>query len=215
VFQAMFTNPKRFLPVSTLSNHDVEGILNKWLENNHRKLLDPQLQAVIDAFHKCPIPLFLKLAFDEACRWKSFTPGDQSVLNTTVRTVINDLFNRIEKLHGELLVSRALGYLTLSSGGLTEAELEDILSCDDDVLNDVYMYWTPPVRRLPPLLLVRIKAELGQYFVDRGSDGVRVFYWYHRQFIEAAFDKYCSDENTRNKMHGVLADYFSGVWANG
>lgn len=47
--------------------------------------------------------------------------------------------------------------------GASEAELEDILSCDDDVLNDVYMYWTPPMRRLPPLLLVRIRNDLNQY----------------------------------------------------
>jgi hypothetical protein len=47
--------------------------------------------------------------------------------------------------------------------GLSESELEDILSCDDDVLNDVYAYWMPPVRRLPPLLLVRLKTDLSQY----------------------------------------------------
>ena len=51
----------------------------------------------------------------------------------------------------------------LAKNGVTEAELEDILSCDDDVLNDVYMYWTPPIRRLPPLLLVRIRKDLSQY----------------------------------------------------
>ena len=37
------------------------------------------------------------------------------------------------------------------------------MSCDDEVLNDVYMYWEPPVRRLPPLLFVRLKADLSQY----------------------------------------------------
>ncbi|KAK6174034.1 hypothetical protein SNE40_017384 [Patella caerulea] len=213
--QAMFSTPSCFLPVETLSNDDVEGILHKWLETKQRKLLDSQLKIVLEAFHQCPLPLFLKLSFDEACRWKSFTPPSVSTLQTTVRNVINDLFIRVESLHGQLLVSRALGYLTLSGGGLTETELEDILSCDDDVLNDVYMYWTPPIRRLPPLLLVRIKAELGQYFVDRGADGVRVFYWYHRQFIEAATDRYCSDINIKEKMCGVIADFFSGIWANG
>lgn len=53
-----------------------------------------------------------------------------------------------------------LQFFLEAKSGLSEAELEDILSCDDDVLNDVYMYWTPPIRRLPPLLLVRLKASL-------------------------------------------------------
>ena len=47
--------------------------------------------------------------------------------------------------------------------GLTENELEDILACDDDVLNDVYVYWTPPIRRLPPLLIVRLRQDIQQY----------------------------------------------------
>lgn len=47
--------------------------------------------------------------------------------------------------------------------GLSESELEDILSCDDDVLNDVYQYWKPPLRRLPPLLMARLRTDLQQY----------------------------------------------------
>lgn len=54
-------------------------------------------------------------------------------------------------------------WLFSAVSGLTESELEDILSCDEEVLNDVYQYWLPPVRRLPPLLLVRMKADLGEY----------------------------------------------------
>jgi hypothetical protein len=59
-------------------------------------------------------------------------------------------------------VKLLLLYLTAKSG-LSESEMEDILACDDDVLNDVYTYWTPPLRRLPPLLLLRLKADLREY----------------------------------------------------
>lgn len=67
--------------------------------------------------------------------------------------------------HSLMLLSYVCGFFLLpifleAKSGLSEAELEDILSCDDDVLNNVYMYWTPPIRRLPPLLLVRLKASL-------------------------------------------------------
>ena len=69
----------------------------------------------------------------------------------------------------------------------TANELEDILSCDDEVLNDVYEWWVPPVRRLPPLLWVRIQTDLGPYLVERGlKGGTPVLSWYHRQFREAA-----------------------------
>ena len=51
--------------------------------------------------------------------------------------------------------------------------------------------------------------------VERGADGVRVIYWYHRQFIEAAYDRYCLDETTRKKHHLAVAEYFMGKWSNG
>ncbi|XP_067662722.1 NACHT and WD repeat domain-containing protein 2-like [Haliotis asinina] len=213
--QEMYSQRENFLKVPKLADKDVEGILTKWLDVGRRNLTDQQRLTVLRAFQKCPLPLFLKLSFDEACRWTSFASPSETTLQTSIRGSINALFSRIEALHGQIFVSRALAYLTLSKTGLTESELEDILSCDDDVLNDVYMYWTPPVRRLPPLLLVRLKADLGQYLVDRGADGVRVFFWYHRQFIEAAADRYCSDPQFNEQMHRTLADYFAGTWANG
>ena len=54
---------------------------------------------------------------------------------------INGLFDRIERQHGKIFVTHTLAYITAAKNGLTESELEDILSCDDAVLEDVYQYW--------------------------------------------------------------------------
>ena len=43
------------------------------------------------------------------------------------------LLDRIENQHGKILVSHALGYLTAAKSGLSEAELEDLLSLDEKV----------------------------------------------------------------------------------
>jgi len=51
--------------------------------------------------------------------------------------------------------------------------------------------------------------------VERGADGVCVVYWYHRQFIEAAETRYCSDETLTKALHSNIADFFNGTWANG
>ena len=40
-------------------------------------------------------------------------------------------------------------------------------------------------------------------------------YWYHRQFKEAAYDRYCSDDAQRLAYHSAIAEYFLGTWANG
>ena len=66
--------------------------------------------------------------------------------------------------------------------GLSETELEDLLSLDDLVLNDIYQYHLPPSRRIPPLLWTRLRADLPGYLADNDADGVVVINWYHRQF---------------------------------
>ncbi|XP_052105636.1 NACHT domain- and WD repeat-containing protein 1-like isoform X2 [Mytilus californianus] len=205
---------ENFVHIPDLSVQDAKSIIQSWLQSQHRILTSTQNDIVVKAFNKCSLALFLKLSLDEACQWSSFTPPNQNVLQKTVRDSINSLFHRLEVRYGDLFVSRTLGYVTIALNGLSETELEDILSCDDDVLNDLYQYWTPPIRRLPPLLLVRLKTDLQQYLVDRGADGVRVIYWYHRQFIEAAQDRYCT-KGKQSLLHSALADFFAGTWSNG
>ncbi|KAL3870807.1 hypothetical protein ACJMK2_038847 [Sinanodonta woodiana] len=126
--------------------------------------------------------------------------------STTINDLLQSLSHQIKLIYG--------ANVTFAQNGITEAELEDILSCDEDVLNDVYKFWTPPIRRLPPLLLVRLKTDLEQYLVERDADGSRVFYWYHRQFKETAEEKYCSKQEVQVLLHTGLADFFSGLWAN-
>lgn len=57
---------------------------------------------------------------------------------TTLAVNIHDsiikLFERIENQHGRILVSHAFGYVTLSKGGVTETELEDLISLDEKVI---------------------------------------------------------------------------------
>ncbi|XP_052281860.1 NACHT domain- and WD repeat-containing protein 1-like [Dreissena polymorpha] len=204
----LFPDAERFIQVPELGERDAHSIVSSWAEKRNRKLTPPQMDLLLSTFRKCPTPLFLKLSFDEAMLWRSFDPPSRTVLQTTVRTAVDFLFGRLEKLHGRILVCRALGYLTLANNGITEAEL-------DDVLYDVYTYWTPPMRRLPPLLLVRIRTDIDQYIVERGADGARVLNWYHRQFTEAAHERYCADDAQNKGLHGNLADFFAGTWAKG
>ena len=197
------------MPVDT-----AKEILDNWLKSSGRVLQSEQEKIVLEAFKECPLPLYLKLSFDEACRWKSYTPLEDTRLAPTIKGIIHDLLDRVERLHGKVLVSQALAYVTASKNGLTEPELEDILSLDDVVLNDVYQYWTPPIRRLPPLLWIRIRSDIGDYLIDRGADGARVIYWYHRQFIEVARERYLGAKQAVG-IHSNISEYFLGKWSDG
>lgn len=56
---------------------------------------------------------------------------------TTLVDMIVDNLNIVERAHGTVLVSRALGYLSCTRGGLSQTELIGVISSDQDVLNEV------------------------------------------------------------------------------
>jgi hypothetical protein len=94
--------------------------------------------------------------------------------------MINSLYERLEKYHGKLLVSRVLGLLAAVSDGVNKDDILHILSCDEQLLKDVLVWHQPPKRRLPPLLLARLKYDLGPFLVERGAHGVSLVALYHR-----------------------------------
>lgn len=181
---------------------------------------------------ECNTPLYVKLVFDEIKLWKSYTKTQEKDLAKTVSTSINKLLGRIENQHGHILVEHALSYITASKSGLSEAELEDLISLDETVLNDVYQYHLPPIRRIPPLLWTRIRNDVPNYLVEREAEGVSVVSWYHRQFAEGmdyreittsifrrsffclvSQERYLANDDVRRMYHSQMADYFLGIWA--
>ena len=52
------------------------------------------------------------------------------------------------------------GYMTVAMNGVTDGEMEDLLSLEDEVLQDTYLYHLPPdplLIRIPPLMWARLK----------------------------------------------------------
>lgn len=198
-----------------------------------RDLNNYQFRLVANAIAKCSLPIFVKLVFAEICRWRSYTRPQETLLASTVMDSIMMLFERIEKQvspkyivkpilnnilhvqHGRILVFHALAYITAAKSGLSESELEDLISLDDKVLDDVYQYHLPPVRRIPPLLWTRIRNDLPNYLSEREADGVNVMNWYHRQFRDTARERYFKNMNMATYFHSSIADYYLGIWGGG
>ncbi|KAG1670315.1 NACHT and WD repeat domain-containing protein 2 [Nymphon striatum] len=147
-------------------------ILKVWLSDAKRSLTYQQLEIVKGALYKCTLPVYVKLVFADICRWKSYSKPNETTLGSTIMDSIMRLFDRIEVAHGKILVTHAISYITAARNGASESELEDLISLDDRVLEDVYQYHIPPVRRIPPLLWTRIRNDLPNYLTERDADGI-------------------------------------------
>ena len=212
---------ENIVEVKQLDMNEGPKILNKMLGIENRKITEDQRNIIMKAFAGCPLPLFLRLAADIALRWRSYDDVTDADIAEDMPGLITKLFERLESRYGDVFVHHALSYITVAKYGLSLTELEDILSCDDVVLDVIFEWWIPPFRRIPPLLWARVRNELGIYLAERGTDGISAYGWYHRQFWETARERYLNKPFGSNaepfleKAHEALADYFDGKWVKG
>ncbi|XP_052225116.1 NACHT domain- and WD repeat-containing protein 1-like [Dreissena polymorpha] len=205
----------RFVEITDLDRGVADNIINMTNKAQHRHLSKKQKNFVLEQFAKCCLPLYLKVLVDMSLSWRSYTDLDPGSLGSSIKEAIKFLFNNLEKAHGEVLVRKSLGYLCAARDGLSEIEIEDLLSLDDEVLQDTYIYHLPPdpeVIRLPPLLWKRVQFDIREYVVERQSGGRKVIGWYHRQFSEVAYERFCN-KDVRQHLHKALAEYFQGIWS--
>ena len=163
------------------------------------------------------MPLYLKLAFEEARRWSSFDEmpeggGVVTGLGEDIAGVLRNLFRRLsqESNHGELLVARSLGCLAASKNGLSEDELLEVLSADPEILTNFHdrSPKSPPVKTLPVVVWSRLHSDLEPYLVERTADGTTLLAFYHpTSFGKAVTDAYLAG-NEGSERHRSLAAYF-------
>ncbi|XP_075006643.1 NACHT and WD repeat domain-containing protein 2 [Calonectris borealis] len=191
-------------------------VLKHQLLRVKRKVTSGQQIYVNEAFSKCTLPMFVNLTFREVRNWRSHKDVDESSLCVTVHESIEQLFWSLENKCGSRLLSRALGYITMSKSGLSEMELEDILALDNSVMYEL----SESVResnplRIPYIYIARLKEGLQGYLIERQVKNVTLLLWANRHLQLIAQKLYLHNEEDLHEMHTVMAEYFLGVWSGG
>lgn len=201
-----------FTGLGRMTSFQGEELLSLWLRERKRTLQGIQRREVMEKFSLSPLPLYLKLAFEEACRWRSSDPVVP--LGRGIPGILRNLFDRLSDSsnHGILLVSKALGYLRASKNGLAEDELLDILARDEEYFShfskrSFHNLPSEEEHRLPVVLWSRLYDELEPYLTETRSDEVVLLNFYHRQVAEGVDYTFLSGDRKKN-FHQNLADYF-------
>ncbi|XP_066576070.1 NACHT and WD repeat domain-containing protein 2 [Amia ocellicauda] len=191
-------------------------VLKHQLLNVKRKVTSGQQIYVNEALAKCTLPMFVNLIFREVMHWRSHKDVDETSLCVTVHDSIQQLFWSLETKLSSRFVFRALGYITISKSGLSEMELEDILSLDNSVLSDIVVSSNlkNPLR-ISYHLIAKLKEELDGYLVERHVRNVTLLVWANRHLHLIAQKLFLSNEEDVHQMHSLLAEYFLGVWSGG
>ena len=172
-----------------------------------RKLTLNQEEEVINKFKINGMPLYLKFAFEEARKWKSYSPVP--LLESDIPGIIRQMFERLSKPenHGQILVSRSLGYLSAAKNGLTEDEILDILALDDEVFSLTKRFHLPTEEKLPVAIWSRLYFDLEPYLTEKSADGTSLLAFYHTQLSEVVNEEFLS-ENVKMNRNKLIAEYF-------
>ena len=166
---------QNILHLEKLGAESADNVLHQWLDMKNRKLTNYQFRVLQNVFSACSIPLFCKLAFMESIKWRSYFEKEQTCLKSSIESSIESLFEKVECKFGRSIVRHAFAYITASKSGISDNELEDVLSLDDKVLNSIYEDQIPSVRRVPAILVMKIKKEVASFLENIEADGSHVF----------------------------------------
>jgi WD40 repeat protein len=184
-------------------------MMKAMLRRKQRQLTPDQWNIVTSSVAPEPTVLYMSLAIRVIAEWKSYDQPSQLRLMPTVRQLISQVLESVEILHGAKLVRMALAMITFSVEGISDNEMEDLLSLDESVLDELFQYHVPTTRRLPSHVWVRIRDVLTGLIVEHDHGCV---VWYHRQLLETAEVRYISE---KRQSQVLMARYFGNLISAG
>jgi hypothetical protein len=205
-------HPNNFIALKPLGRKDGDKILSKLLLKESRSVTSDQRKYVLNKFESSDYsPLYLIVAFEEIKKWKSFDPGFDKTLENdvieSIKTFINDLSTVYH--HQKFLVSRTLGYLECAKNGMSEKEMLDVLSQDNEVMAVIENQFHKNLsNKIPIAPWARLYSHLSPFLIERMSDNVSLLALFHRQFKNAIRTEILNDVSIEKELHQNLAQYF-------
>jgi WD40 repeat protein len=201
-----------FVTLEPLSLADAGRLLDVWLDESGRALQSDQRSRVLDAYAGCPLPLFLRVAFEQARLWRSFDLPP--TLESTIERLAQQFYVRLDSTgqHGPILVRQTLRYLCAARYGLAEEEVLALLSAAADVVTELRESapHSPRVPFVPFVVWSRLRSDLAPYLLERAADETSVLTFYHRALRTAA-EELCMT-NAAPAAHAHLAGFFAGAY---
>lgn len=207
-------NHDNFIEMRPLGEEKAMQLTLHWLQRENMCLTNSQAEILREAFRQCSLPLYIQLAFDRVKQWRSFDHVDAKVLGTSCETYLDIFFTELETRHGSALVKHAVSYLTASKTGLSDMEMEDMLSLDEVVMGEIHNGKSPVIRRCPPGVWASLRDDLDPLLKLTVADDYDIYFWMHavvRRFVE---HRYLGSLSHLKTTHYMIADYYLGHWHN-
>ena len=100
-------------------------------------------------------------------------------------------------------------YITASHYGLTEMEIIDLLSCNNDFFTEYYSSTElPPILRFPISLWLLVKYQLGDFLTQKYLDNKITWMWSNECIKKIMKQKYFNKVDLIRMCHKDLTNYY-------
>ena len=199
-------------PFTTMANHpsdeeaEIAVIIDETLRRKSRKLSRGQRQFVLDKLATDPRAIYLSLILREVDKWQSFQELHEELnLNKMTSGIMFQILDKVELDCGVVMSRLAIGCLTLSVNGISDIEMEDLVSLDSEVLYAVFQYDYPAVWRLPSHVWLRLRNSLIGLIAERQRG---CLHWHHEELKVIAGNRFTSKDE-KDHIHRIMGTYFS------
>jgi len=191
------------LPVEEASK-----ILELWFNAVNRRMTVEQQKEVLDKFSLTGLPIYLKLAFERAKKWNSYTEEKEYILQEDVKGIINSYIDLLDDEHTEDFVRNVICLMLCGRyQGLAENEILEIFAFDKDLWQQFLdrshkdhleelkkmkadLEENKKWMKIPIAVWSRLYLDLEPYLTERDADGVPIITFFHRQFNEVLRERY-------------------------
>lgn len=177
------------------------SLLKSLLRKEYRTIQKHQEEYFLKQFEKSASPFYVFVAALEMKYWKSFdlVAGQDETKNRKLQNLADSqygiIYEFIENLstiyhHEKKLVQKVLGYIFASQDGLSESEILELLSIDEDFVKQMAPdTWHDNLNKVLPLVIwTRLYASLKPFLSLKQQDGEELLYFFHREFEDMARD---------------------------
>lgn len=170
-------------------------LLYSLLKKEQRTIQLHQEEYFLEQYKNSSSPLYINIAVQELKNWRSYdlVETSKSIENRKVQTlantqkdIIRNFISNLYKLyhHNEHFVQKVLGYLYASRDGLSESELLQLLSTDEEFIKSMSPedHHDNPTKELPLVHWSRLHTQLKPFLSQKSQDGEELIYFFHREF---------------------------------
>ncbi|CAF0731081.1 unnamed protein product [Brachionus calyciflorus] len=214
-----FSDTKCYAKLESLNMEQTEYMVKKLLNTKNYRLEPNQYDLIYNLVKsKNIVSLNVKLWSEEFLNWKSFTPNSECILKDTLYRAVQYFLVKLENKFESKLVKHILGYITISQPGLSEMELQDILSLDNELLKIFkaknLIKSKDNVLRMPWYYILSVINSLRNHLLTKPLHGIYILGWKHSIFKEVIFDKYLGDNSFLKYLHTNVSEYYLGLWSS-